>query len=162
MGEVVFTSFIFSDIYTSRNFDFFISAPVLFINNNIVFSITGLDFLGLIVWATGFFFEVVGDWQLAHFIKNPSNKDKLMQSGLWQYSRHPNYFGEITQWWGIFLLALSLPFGWMTIVGPLTITSLILFVSGVPLLEKKYAGRADFETYKKRTSKLIPLPKRSL
>jgi steroid 5-alpha reductase family enzyme len=141
---------------------FLISVPVLFINNNIAFSITGLDFLGLIIWTIGFFFEVVGDWQLTQFIKDPSNKGKLMQSGLWQFSRHPNYFGEVTQWWGIFLIALSIPYGWMTIVGPLTITSLILFVSGVPLLEKKYAGRADFETYKRRTSKLIPLPKRSL
>ncbi len=74
------------------------------------------------------------------------------------FSRHPNYFGEVLQWWGIFIIALSLPGSFFTIIGPLTITILILFVSGVPLLEKKYAGRPDFEDYKKRTSVFIPLP----
>jgi len=141
-------------------FLFLISIPVIFINKNASFPFSAFYFLGLSVWAVGFFFEVVGDLQLAQFIKNPQNKGKIMQSGLWRYSRHPNYFGEVTQWWGIFLFALPIPYGWITVIGPLTITILILFVSGIPLLEKKYEGRVDFEEYKKKTSMFVPFPKR--
>jgi steroid 5-alpha reductase family enzyme len=90
------------------------------------------------------------------------NKGKIMDKGLWRYSRHPNYFGEITQWWGIFIVALSIPDGWMTVISPVTITVLILFVSGIPLLEKKYAGRVDFEEYKSRTSIFFPLPSKTV
>jgi steroid 5-alpha reductase family enzyme len=138
-------------------FLFLISLPVIFINQNRG-PISIFDFLGIAVWIIGFYFEAVGDWQLSQFIKDPSNKGKIIQSGLWKYSRHPNYFGEVVQWWGIFLMAISLPNGIITIIGPLTITILILFVSGIRMLEKKYAGRADFEDYKRRTSAFIPLP----
>ena len=82
--------------------------------------------------------------------------------GLWRYTRHPNYFGEVTLWWGIFLTTLMLPNAIFTIIGPLTITILILFVSGVPLLERKYANRGDFKEYMKRTSKFFPLPPKAL
>ena len=81
-----------------------------------------------------------------------------MTSGLWRYTRHPNYFGEVTLWWGIWLMTLSLPGGWLTIIGPLTITFLILKVSGIPMLEKPYEERADFQEYKRRTSAFFPLP----
>lgn len=116
------------------------------------------NFLGLVIWLIGFFFEAVGDAQLSEFLKNPKNKGKIIQTGLWRYTRHPNYFGEVAQWWGIWLITLGIPLGWFGIIGPLTITVLILFVSGVPLLEKKYQGRADFEAYKKQTSVFFPLP----
>ena len=135
-----------------------ISYPIWFVILNPAAPITWLDFLGLMVWVTGFLFESVADWQLKQFISNPANKGKIMQSGLWRYSRHPNYFGEVTLWWGIFLLAVSVPMGWQTIIGPLTITGLILFVSGVPLLEKKYRDRPDFIEYARRTSVFFPLP----
>lgn len=114
--------------------------------------------LGFVVWAIGFAFEYFGDKQLADFIKNPKNKGKLMTSGLWRYTRHPNYFGEVTLWWGIWLISLSLNPVWWSIIGPITITSLILFVSGVPMLEKKYAKDKAFQAYAKKTSKFIPLP----
>lgn len=143
-------------------FLFLIALPVVFFNQNSATNFSWFEVGGVVIWLIGFFFETVGDRQLAQFIKNPANKGRLMQSGLWSYSRHPNYFGEVVQWWGIFIMTLSLPHGWMTIVGPLTITILILFVSGVPLLEKKYAGREDFEEYKKRTSVFFPLPKRKI
>jgi steroid 5-alpha reductase family enzyme len=84
-----------------------------------------------------------------------------MTSGLWAYSRHPNYFGEVTQWWGVWLIALSSPFGWLGIIGPFTITFLILKVSGVPILEKKMAEHPDFAEYKKRVSIFIPLPSKN-
>jgi steroid 5-alpha reductase family enzyme len=144
-------------------FLYLIALPVLFINRNSVSdSITIFDVFGVAIWLFGFFFEAVSDWQLSQFIKNPDNKGKLMQSGLWKYSRHPNYFGEVTIWWGIFMVALGLANGFLTIVGPLTITVLILFVSGIPLLEKKYEGRPDFEEYKKKTSVFFPLPQKRI
>lgn len=137
---------------------FTIALPIIFINRSAssLFGVT--EFAGLLIWIIGFYFEHTADNQLAAFIANPKNKGKILQSGLWRYSRHPNYFGEVTQWWGIFLIAVSVPGAWITVIGPLTITSLILFVSGIPLLEKKYANRADFIEYKKRTSVFIPLP----
>ena len=141
-------------------FLFVILLPVLFIHASAPASLQLLDALGVMMWVIGFFFESVGDRQLKNFLKDPANKGKIMDRGLWAYSRHPNYFGEVTQWWGIFLCALSLPYGYLTIIGPLLITSLILFVSGVPMLEKKYAGRPDFEAYKKRTSMFFPWPAR--
>jgi steroid 5-alpha reductase family enzyme len=141
-------------------FLFLIILPVLIINNNLGKVIGALDVVGVLVWLIGFFFEVVGDAQLSNFIKNPENKGKLMQRGLWQYTRHPNYFGEVTQWWGIWLIALSVPNGWLSIIGPLTITILILKVSGIPMLEKKMENNPEFAEYKRRTSIFIPkLPK---
>lgn len=135
-----------------------ISIPVIFLNLNATGDVNLFIILGLLVWIIGFYFEVVGDWQLKNFIQDPKNKGKLMMEGLWRYSRHPNYFGEVTMWWGIFLTTLMLPNAIFTIIGPLTITILILFVSGVPLLEKKYASRSDFQEYMKRTSVFFPLP----
>lgn len=117
-----------------------------------------LDILGLAVWLAGFFFEAAADAQLRAFKKNTENKGHIITTGLWKYSRHPNYFGESVMWWGVFLIALSVPRGWLGIISPLTITLLLTRVSGVPLLEKKYAGNAEFEAYKARTSAFFPLP----
>jgi steroid 5-alpha reductase family enzyme len=139
-------------------FLFLISLPVMYINHSVANGFGILEVLGLFVWSLGFYFESTGDRQLKEFIANPINKGKLMDRGLWRYSRHPNYFGEVTQWWGIFIISLSIQGSFFTIIGPLTIILLILFVSGIPLLEKKYEGRPDWEEYKKRTSIFIPLP----
>jgi steroid 5-alpha reductase family enzyme len=108
----------------------------------------------------GFTFETVSDWQLAQFLKIPSKKGGVMTTGLWRYSRHPNYFGEVTLWWGIYIIALSVPNGWLSIIGPLTITFLILKVSGIPMLEEGFRDNPDFQKYKQRTSAFIPLPPR--
>lgn len=139
---------------------FLIVSPVLVINKSYNSSVGLLDLVGVLVWLFGFYFEVVGDAQLARFIKNPENKGKLMQSGLWAYTRHPNYFGEVTLWWGVWLVALSVPNGIYAIIGPLTITFLILKVSGIPLLEKKMEENPDFQEYKSRVSMFIPLPRK--
>jgi steroid 5-alpha reductase family enzyme len=139
---------------------FLIVFPVLLINNNPGVPLGSLDFFGLVVWIVGFYFEAVGDLELARFIKDPMNKGKLMQSGLWAYTRHPNYFGEVTQWWGIWLIAISVPGGWFGVIGPVTITILILKVSGIPMLEKKMAENPEFMEYKRRTSVFIPLPRK--
>lgn len=138
-------------------FLFLIVLPVLLINKSAGISLGILDVLGVIVWVVGFYFEAMGDVQLARFIKNHANKGKLMQSGLWAYTRHPNYFGEVTQWWGLWLIALSVPNGWLGSIGPITITFLILKVSGIPMLEKKMAENPEFAEYKRRVSVFFPL-----
>ncbi|HSQ35839.1 MAG TPA: DUF1295 domain-containing protein [Candidatus Binatia bacterium] len=115
-----------------------------------------LDLLGVIVWLTGFSFETIGDRQLAAFIADPANRGRLMDKGLWRVTRHPNYFGEAALWWGMGILALSAPRGGLGLIGPAVITFLLRFVSGVPLLEKKYSGRPDWEEYKRRTPVFFP------
>lgn len=110
------------------------------------------------LWLFGFLFEAVADRQLARFKRDRSHKGRIMQSGLWRYSRHPNYFGEVVLWWGIYLFALAAPGGWWTIIGPVTITGLILFVSGIPLLEKRYEDNPEYTNYARRTSVFLPLP----
>ena len=139
---------------------FLIVTPVLLINKSLASTLGVLDMLGVTVWLVGFYFEAVGDAQLAKFIKNPANKGKLMQSGLWAYTRHPNYFGEVTQWWGLGIIALAVPGGWLGLIGPLVITYLILKVSGIPLLEKKMAEHPDFAEYKQRVSMFVPQPQK--
>lgn len=140
--------------------NYLINLPVIVRNLEDLRSWNWLVTIGLAIWLTGFFFESVGDSQLRRFKSDPSNKGKLITSGLWRYSRHPNYFGEATQWWGICLMAVSDGrFVWL-LFSPLVITLLLLYVSGVPLLEKKYAGRPDWEAYKAVTSKFLPLPPR--
>ena len=124
-------------------------------------SLNAWYFVGILIWAIGYFFEVVGDYQLDQFISNPDNRGKIMDKGLWRYSRHPNYFGEVTMWWGIWLTVATLPLGYLALISPLTITFLILKVSGIPMLEAKFAGRPEFEEYKKRTSVFFPLPPKS-
>ena len=135
-----------------------VAAPIIYINAASAVPLGWLDLAGLLVWLTGFYFEALGDWQLLRFIRDPRNKGSLMTSGLWRYTRHPNYFGEVTLWWGIWLIACNLPGGWLTVVGPMTISILILKVSGIPMLEKHYEERADFQEYKRRTSAFFPLP----
>jgi steroid 5-alpha reductase family enzyme len=137
-----------------------VAVPIVFVNSAPAGTFGWLDLLGVTVWLTGFSFEAIGDWQLLTFIRNPANKGKLMTEGLWRYTRHPNYFGEVTLWWGIWLVTLALPGGWLTVIGPLTITFLILKVSGIPMLEAPYEERADFQEYKRRTSAFFPMPPR--
>jgi steroid 5-alpha reductase family enzyme len=131
--------------------------PIIFVTGqNTEFSI--FDILGLIIWIIGFLFEAIGNYQLRQFTTNSANKGKIVQSGLWKYTRHPNYFGEVVLWWCIFCFTLS--FGFWTIISPFTITLLILYVSGILMLEKKYENNAEFAKYKKRTNSFSPmLPK---
>jgi len=137
-----------------------VATPVWYANLNAPVPLGRLDLLGLALWLAGFCCEALADRQLLRFIRDPRSRGLLMTTGLWRYSRHPNYFGEVLLWWGIWLIACSLPGGWLTIIGPLTITILILKVSGIPMLEEHYQGRADFEEYKRRTSAFFPLPPR--
>lgn len=118
---------------------------------------TFFESLGILLWVVGFTFEVIGDWQLSSFLRtNAAQRKGVLQTGLWRYTRHPNYFGEVTLWWGIFFLSLSVPGAWIGIVGPMTITILILFVSGIPLLERSMAKNPEFISYARRTSVFFP------
>ncbi|MBI3494842.1 DUF1295 domain-containing protein [Candidatus Saccharibacteria bacterium] len=135
-----------------------ICIPVIHINLFDGSAWTGFTFAGLAIWVFGFVFEVIGDRQLKDFSSDKSNSGKIMQSGLWRYSRHPNYFGEITQWWGIGIIAMGVMPWWVGLIGPLTITFLILYISGIPPSEKRFEGRAGWREYKAKTSALVPLP----
>ncbi len=115
-----------------------------------------LDGAGVMLWALGLLFEAVGDWQLLRFKSDPANAGRIMTRGLWRCTRHPNYFGEAVLWWGMFLVALASPYGGWAIVGPLTLGFLLLRVSGVPMLEQRYAGNAEFEKYRARTPAFFP------
>ncbi len=134
-----------------------IASPVILVNTAWI-GYSGFPWwlAGLPVWCAGFFFESVGDAQLARFRRDPANKGRIMDRGLWKYTRHPNYFGESLMWVGIWLIALEVPYGWTTVVSPLLITFLLVKVSGIPLLEKRYAGNAAFQAYARRTSAFIP------
>lgn len=114
------------------------------------------------IWLVGMFFEVVGDWQLARFKADAGNQGKVLDSGLWKYTRHPNYFGELVLWWGHWLVCLGLTDPtktWWTILSPALISFLLLKVSGVTLLEKAMKKRSpDYESYIKRTSTFFPRP----
>lgn len=117
---------------------------------------TWVTMLGLSVWVFGWIYQVVADEQLKRFVRQRKDKGEIMKKGLWKFSRHPNYFGEIVMWWGIYLMIIPIESSWWLIISPLTITILIAFVSGVPMLEKKYEHNKAFQDYKKDTPVLIP------
>jgi len=115
-----------------------------------------LDILAVPVWLVGFTFEAAGDWQLARFKANPANKGKVLQTGVWRYTRHPNYFGDATQWWAYYLIALAAG-GWWTIFSPIIMTALLMRVSGVALLEKTLKEeKPGYKEYIETTSEFIP------
>ncbi len=134
-----------------------VSLPFIWINTVSTPTWSILAVLGLTIWATGFFFETVGDLQLKRFLQDGSNRGKILQTGLWRYTRHPNYFGEVTLWWGIYLIAFSAG-GWWTVIGPMLISFLILKVSGIPMLEKPMETNPEFLAYRQRTSAFFPIP----
>jgi steroid 5-alpha reductase family enzyme len=118
--------------------------------------LTLLDIAGVALWAIGFFFEAAGDWQLVRFKADPANKGKLMTSGVWRYSRHPNYFGDSAQWWGYYLMTAAAG-GYWTIFSPVLMTALLLRVSGVALLERTLKEtKPGYREYMESTSAFVP------
>ena len=116
-----------------------------------------LDALGLIIWIFGFLFEAIGDWQLSKFKSRADSHGKVMNTGLWAYTRHPNYFGEALVWWGLFIISITNTSNFWTLISPVLITFLLLRVSGVTLLEKDISERRpEYQEYIKRTSPFIP------
>ena len=120
-------------------------------------SLTWFDAIGFIIWATGFLFESIGDWQLARFKLDPTSKGRVMDRGLWAYTRHPNYFGEFLIWWGVYLITLSTPDSWWTILSPVIISVVLLKMTGIPLTEQELVkNRPGYSDYVKRTSAFVP------
>jgi steroid 5-alpha reductase family enzyme len=114
--------------------------------------------LGCIIWLGGFYFEVVGDWQLARFKSKPENKGQVLDQGLWKYTRHPNYFGEFCMCWGIYLISINAGGIW-TFFSPVIMTFLLMKVSGVTLLERDISERRPaYQRYQKNTSAFFPAP----
>jgi len=133
-----------------------VAIPVLYINTFGGGELGFLDYFGAGIWLLGFALESVSDWQLSVFLKTPENKGKLLKSGLRAFSRHPNYLGEVLQWSGIFFMALSLPYGYLTIVGPLTMVLIISKSINASAVEKNIAQDQEIEEYKKDTGILFP------
>ena len=126
-------------------------------------ALTAMDLLGVSLWIIGFFFETVGDWQLARFKANPANRARVMDQGLWAYTRHPNYFGETMVWWGYACIALATTAGAWTAFGPALMTFLLLKVSGVALLERGMGDRRPgYAAYVARTSPFFPWPPKAI
>ena len=121
-----------------------------------------LDALGAVLVLLGVGIESLGDLQLARFKAQPDNRGKVMDQGLWRYTRHPNYFGDFVVWWGLYVIAAGTPGAWWTGVGPLLMSVLLMRVSGVPLLEKSLKRRPGYDEYIRRTSAFFPRPPRPL
>jgi steroid 5-alpha reductase family enzyme len=121
--------------------------------------LTWLDAVGAAVWLVGFLFEAVGDAQLTRFKADPANRGQVMDRGLWAWTRHPNYFGDFTVWWGLWLVALATTSAWWTFVGPAAMSVLLIRVSGAAPLEKGMrSSRPGYEAYVARTSAFFPRP----
>ena len=132
-----------------------ISLPLLAAVNS-TGPLTALDYAGVALWVIGMVFEAGGDAQLARFKADPGNRGKVMDRGLWRYTRHPNYFGDFCVWWGFFLVALAAG-GWWSVVGPVLMSVLLLKVSGVALLEKDIGERRpEYRDYVRRTNAFFP------
>jgi steroid 5-alpha reductase family enzyme len=123
--------------------------------------LTVIDAVAVIFWGVGFFFESVGDAQLVRFKADSANKGKVLDTGVWRYSRHPNYFGDAAQWWGFYLIGACAG-GWWTIFSPIIMTLLLLRVSGVALLEKNMETRPGYKEYIQRTNAFIPGPPKKI
>ncbi len=125
-------------------------------------SLGPLAYIGVVVWAVGFFFEAIGDLQLVRFRADPANAGQVLDSGLWRYTAHPNYFGEVVMAWGLFIIAIEVPWAAFGIIGPIAYTRLVLTVTGTPTLEKRVRRtRPEYAAYVDRTSSFWPRPPRS-
>jgi steroid 5-alpha reductase family enzyme len=140
---------------------FIVSLPVIFGNGDSSPGVGPIAVMGIMVWLVGLGFEAIGDFQLARFKKDPSNAGKVMATGLWSLTRHPNYFGDALLWWGIGIVGAETGSGVIGFVGPLVMTLFLLKVSGVPMLERSLMKRREgYAEYAARTSAFIPRPPR--
>lgn len=139
--------------------------PAIYIMQQSDLVADGILYTGLAIWLIGLLIEGISDYQKFSFIQKPSNKGKWIESGLWKYSRHPNYFGEILVWVGVYIFALTNLSGFSVLIAaasPVFISLSLIFVTGLPLLEKaadkRWGSDSDYQDYKKRTSILVPMP----
>ncbi len=133
-----------------------IALPVIAFLTGSFFEITGFSWVGSIVFLTGFLMESTADYQLKIFRQNAENKGNIIRTGLWNYSRHPNYFGEALLWWGLWIYSVHGTPWYITIISPVAITLLVRFVSGVPMLENKYRMHPEWADYCSKTPVFIP------
>lgn len=133
-----------------------VSAPLIMAGWAPGADLTWWQLPGVMVWLAGFLIETIADAQLRRYISMGRPQGRFLRSGLWKYSRHPNYAGEILIWWGFFLMALPIPFGWITVLSPILMTWLLYRVSGVPLLEARHAGDETFREYRATTPAILP------
>ena len=135
-----------------------ISLPLIAVNTVGGPPLGWLDGTAVLLWLVGFLLEAGGDWQLARFRSDPANRGQLLSSGLWRYTRHPNYFGDAVQWWAFFLFALAAG-AWWTMVSPLVMTILLRCVSGVAMLERTLQQtKPGYAAYMARTNAFFPGP----
>jgi steroid 5-alpha reductase family enzyme len=162
------TKAFFKVFLTQSILNYFIGLPVIltnlqsgYVNSNLSIVIM---IVGVIVFMTGFLIESLADYQLKKFKKDSKNKGKILTLGLWKYSRHPNYFGEALLWFGIFIVSLAQMniISLVGIISPILITIFIRFVSGVPILERRYKDNMEYQDYSKKTSIFIPLPTKKI
>lgn len=137
---------------------FVVAAPLLWVMAfQLPLNGSYLVLAGVALWLLGFGFEAVGDWQLSRFKSDPANRGRLLTGGLWALTRHPNYFGDALLWWGYYLIAVSVPGGWVSAFGPLVMTVLIRFVSGVAMLDRdQIARRPAYADYIRSTPAFVP------
>lgn len=136
-----------------------VSLPITVASNTGISTLHWLSYVGVILWSAGFVIETVADKQLSDYLKR-KNRPAVMQEGFWRYSRHPNYFGELLQWWSVGIIALQVSYGWLGLIGPATLTILIVFISGIPPIERAKRSDKQYQVYRRKTSPLIPMPPR--
>jgi len=140
-----------------------VSLPVQFGNGDSSPGIGPIAVMGIMVWLVGFAFEVIGDAQLARFKKDPNNAGKVLDTGLWSLTRHPNYFGDALLWWGIGIVGAETGSGVIGFIGPVVMTFFLLRVSGVPMLERSLSKRREgYAEYVARTSPFFPRPPKNI
>jgi steroid 5-alpha reductase family enzyme len=133
-----------------------IGAPIMFTANPPLRNWAVWATVGAVVWVIGFCIEFTADRQLRTFITQSSNKNKVLKTGLWRYSRHPNYLGEITSWYGIGIIACGTCYGWIGLIGPTVLALLIRFISGVPPIENRKKHEPEYAEYMKNTGAILP------
>lgn len=148
-------------VYTFQLIVMFLVAQVQVVGMFATGPLSWVAWLGVAIWAIGMFFEVVGDAQLAAFKANPANRGRLLDTGVWAWTRHPNYFGDAAVWWGLFLVTASSWPGILTLLSPVLMTWALAFRTGKPLTEQRMAQRPGWADYAARTSGFFPLPPRT-
>lgn len=148
---------------------FGVQAPLMFLMTIPGFLLTRMcapgftlfDTIGFWIWIVGFLYETISDFHLFFFLRKPENAGKVLSKGLWHFSRHPNYFGEIVMWIGLSIMALSVPFGYYAFIAPIAITVWLAFIGGIPWVEGVMASLPEYQQYQRTTNALIPwLPKK--
>lgn len=150
----------YGSIFVTQSVLIWVVALPLALGSQADASLVWWQWLAAVIWALAFITEALGDYQLKSFLANKTKSDKIMNKGLWRYSRHPNYFGEIVEWFMIGVIALAAPFGYLGLIGPIVLVVSIIFISGLPPLEKRHMDDPDYIKYRRQTSLLVPLPPR--